>query len=412
MPARILTLLLTLALLGASALEPRPPARAMWVWDPEGVPDLFDFCREKGISELFIQYSPSMAPERLRALLRQAHAAGILVHALDGYPEAALPANHDDVLSTVRKIIAFNDASPPGARFYGIHLDNEPYLLLGHDSSYKETILRGYLDLNRKIQALLRESHGQLVYGVDVPFWFGNESMNVTFQGHRKDVISHLLPLVDNIGIMDYRNRAEGSDGLIEHARAEIAAASRAGKRVYIGVETGDSPASQTVFLHGIPESRWQQLTPKDFPLLEARRFHGFSLHSHSNDVWRFVGLGKPESAADLPRFRQALLEMQAMLKVATGDCPAALERERPIFARGEYRGYESFALSEPGTACPQAFETTSPALPKITFFGLTEKDLERELALTSRAFAAEPSFYGFAIHHFTSYKQICRGGK
>ncbi|MCX6624385.1 MAG: hypothetical protein NTY38_25655, partial [Acidobacteria bacterium] len=339
--------------------------------------------------------SPSMAPARLRAFLKDARAAGILVHALDGYPEAVLPSNHADVLSTVRKIIDFNASSRPEERFHGIHLDNEPYLLLGHDSSFKASILSSYVELNSKIHSLLRETRSTLVYGVDVPFWFSD------------DLIARLLPLVDNIGIMDYRNKAEGSDGLIEHARTWIAAANRAGKRVYIGVETASSPASQTVFLHGIPESRWQSLTPRDFPLLEARRFQGFSLHSHSNEVWRFVGLGKPDIPADLPRFREALTKLQSLLGVSTEDCQTALERERPIFVRGEYRGYEPFALSATPGACPQAFESTSPALPKITFFGLSHQDLERELALTAKAFAAEPSFHGFAIHHFTTYQQL-----
>lgn len=48
----------------------------------------------------------------------------------------------------------------------------------------------------------------------------------------------------------------------------------------------------------------------------------------------------------------------------------------------------------------------TSPGeLDKVSFDHLDEADLERELGLAEKAFAAEPAFAGFAIHHYRSYR-------
>src|SRR5258706_11735861 len=42
----------------------------------------------------------------------------------------------------------------------------------------------------------------------------------------------------------------------------------------------------------------------------------------------------------------------------------------------------------------------------KTSFDHLAEADLERELALTERAFRESPAFGGFALHHFGAYRR------
>jgi hypothetical protein len=49
--------------------------------------------------------------------------------------------------------------------------------------------------------------------------------------------------------------------------------------------------------------------------------------------------------------------------------------------------------------------ETLPGDLPKLTFHGKDEAALERELALVEGALRSEPSFGGFVIHHFASYR-------
>ena len=51
------------------------------------------------------------------------------------------------------------------------------------------------------------------------------------------------------------------------------------------------------------------------------------------------------------------------------------------------------------------AVEVTPSDIRKISFNHLAESDLERELALTEKAFLGYRAFAGFAIHHFRGYQ-------
>ncbi len=50
--------------------------------------------------------------------------------------------------------------------------------------------------------------------------------------------------------------------------------------------------------------------------------------------------------------------------------------------------------------------ETTPNEIRKVSFNHLTEADMERELALTAKAFGGNPAFGGFALHHFRGYRE------
>ncbi len=41
-----------------------------------------------------------------------------------------------------------------------------------------------------------------------------------------------------------------------------------------------------------------------------------------------------------------------------------------------------------------------------MSFNHLSERQMERELRLTEKAFRKHPAFAGFAIHHFRSYRK------
>ena len=201
-----------------------------------------EFCRARGIDTAWIQTTRQLPGEsRLqdelgwRALLGEAHRAGIKIHALDGDPRYVLRERHYVVLGLVDTIIRFNRAAPPDQRFDGIHLDNEPYLVAGWDlPAVREQVLSEYLELNARAQRAVT-AEGGLEYGVDIPFWSMGD---VTFEGVRKPVSFHILDLVDNVGIMDYRNVALGDDGIVAHARTLLSYGNTANTKVFVGVET------------------------------------------------------------------------------------------------------------------------------------------------------------------------------
>lgn len=253
-----LVLALSAAMAAGAAAQART-SRALWVWDSAPLLQdasarqrFLEFCRARAIDVAWIQVTRHLPGEtRLehedgwRELLRDAHRSGVKVHALDGDPAYVFHERHYVVLGLVDTIIRFNREAPPDARFDGIHLDNEPYLVAGWQFPVmRERLLAEYLELNARVQNAVR-GEGGLEYGVDIPFWWqyqddqtGAPIGDVTFNGVRKAASFHILDIVDNVGIMDYRNVAGGNDGIIAHARGLLEYASGTKAKVFVGVET------------------------------------------------------------------------------------------------------------------------------------------------------------------------------
>ena len=244
-----LVLVLSAGMVASAAVQAKT-SRALWVWDPTTLlqdvtarQQFLDFCRARGIDTAWVQTTRQLPGEsRLqdedgwRALLGDAHRAGLKIHALDGDPTYVLRERHYVVLGLIDTIIRFNRSAPPGQHFDGFHLDNEPYLLAGWDLPViREQALTEYLELNAKAQRAVA-AEGGLEYGVDIPFWSMGDA---TFEGVRKPASFHILDLVDNAGIMDYRNVALGDDGIIAHARALLTYGNATKAKMFVGVETG-----------------------------------------------------------------------------------------------------------------------------------------------------------------------------
>ena len=278
----------------------RPLNKAMWLWETDKIvtnPDeqqrLLTFCKEEGITDLFLQIPYKAKEEKgqwkilwnpllIRPLISQLHQAGIKVHALDGDPRFALREWHGRVIATLESIILYSRESPPQERFDGIRFDIEPYLLPSFGGVQKEAILKQYLSLLVASQTLT--SQADLALGVDIPFWFDarNEFFEPTAEVGGRPVSELIIDIVDNVGIMDYRTQAYGADGVIAQGTQELEYAAKQGKEVFLGLETVElpdetllafSPASQSgsrilieriegqkVRLHWIPDGQWERV--------------------------------------------------------------------------------------------------------------------------------------------------------
>src|SRR5258705_2123930 len=259
---RLAALILAIAL----GLEPSGAAvqqivsRVLWVWasgpllhDLRERAMFFDF-RERhsiGVAGVFIETDASPTGRRLKhaaewaALLAEGRRHGMRLHALDGDPAYALRSQHDVVLAIVDAVISYNASVAPAARFYGIHFDIEPYLLPAwKQPATREPLLADYLELNARVAK--RAHAAGLVYGVDIPFWWqsiddatGKAVSMTTFRGIRRTATEHLLTLVDNVGVMAYRNVATGPDGIVGLALDTLERADRIGEAdVFVGIET------------------------------------------------------------------------------------------------------------------------------------------------------------------------------
>jgi hypothetical protein len=214
---------------------------------------VLEFCRTNHITDLFLQLpyklkpaGPSVemewSPSMLKPVLSLFHGSGIRVSALDGAPDFALKEKHHEVMAVLGAVIRYNRSVNSVERFDGVRYDVEPYLLPNFAGVQKESVMSQYLDLLRKIR--LEVDKEGLEFGVDIPFWFDgkNEFFEPAADLQGRPLSEWILDIVDNVGIMDYRTEAYGTDGVITHAVDELRYAAAKGKTVFIGLETFDIP--------------------------------------------------------------------------------------------------------------------------------------------------------------------------
>jgi hypothetical protein len=225
----------------------------------------------------------------------------------------------------------FNAEGQPGESFYGIHLDNEPHQLLGFDGPWREELLRQFIELNDRIMADLRARGSELVYGIDIPFWFdedrdadGRPTCDVTYRGVRQNAARHLIDIVDNIGIMAYRNFAGGADGIIRHAEDEVAYAASRGKKAYVGVETFSYRPTCVWFVYGPSETAWRA-GPPGLGDVGLSAWGAWKVRTAAAGGVRLVGVARPEQACGGPEPREVLTGLYARVGTATGVDVAAL---------------------------------------------------------------------------------------
>jgi len=278
---------------------------AMWVWhtariatDTGEIAALIEFSRRHEVTDFYLQMPYEyvdgavrlLHTDGLRSLNTQAAAAGIRVHALDGAPRYVLSENHLRMLALVDALAAFNAAAPPEARFSAVHLDNEPYVLEGwRDPAKRKAILSEYLALNEALSRQVR-SKG-LEFGVDIPFWWdaenadGTPQFTVETRQGRVPLLEALFRLVDNVGIMSYRQRVTGPNGVIGCCTGEFELGLRHEVEVLAAVELGTGPDVEPGISFGeLPlayfRGQWHTLKRA---LVSAPGCAGVALHYYSH---------------------------------------------------------------------------------------------------------------------------------
>ncbi len=428
---RLLGLCVALGLCLPAAAEPAR-SRALWVWDPTPLladagerQQFFEFCRERGIGVVWMQIATTSAGRRARALERaadwraflgEAHRAGLAVHALDGDPRYARREQHALVLGIVDAVIAFNATAPADQRFDGIHFDTEPYLLLDwQDPSRRERLLEDFLDLNARAQAKARAAG--IVYGIDIPFWWqasDDETRDaigaVTFRNVRKPASLHCLDLLDNVGIMDYRTVAAGGDGIVAHAEDLLAYADRSGHaRVYVGVETSTTDDAGYWFLTGIPRQAFRDVVTGRARGGEILNRARLTVVADGTSVHLGVRIAPHPTLRNLSDAVSVLADLARLFALPAADEAVTARVDAAIRAlrrEGEWRDPRADTFADPVShRVFDAVRASRIMLPKLTFAGKTNEDMERELSAAEANFATHPSYAGIAVHHWASYR-------
>ncbi len=433
----------TLSPLGAGSAVPAPDSlpRKLWIWstqhllhDDAARAELFALCQTQRIDELWMQLlyditrneaDPSATKCELRytaetqQMLSEAHQRGIRVHALDGYPDFALRENHDIPLGVVDAVIAFNQSSSPMARFDGVHFDNEPYLLIGwHNPPQREEILRDFLILNAECQRRITE-RSQMEYGIDIPFWWqtrdektGGVAAEVEYGGKRQAASYHCLELLDNVGVMNYRDVADGADGMIAHGRDLLDYADEHGRAiVYMGVETFRYQPTQVWFATGVSADRFHEiLESAGGHIARISRLNGLRLRTLDDGKLVSLGIELPDSmTADVQLLAQkTMLEIAKYFGTSTdADSTTSFQHIEEFISKDpSWSNLNPRNISDSATSKHfSGFALDSTMLSKITFADDSPEDFQIQVHAAEQYFSRYKQYAGTAIHYYETLR-------
>lgn len=287
------------ALVLAAGCAAGPARRAIWVWEDEAYAMVNDpgvargalaFLARKHVTAVYL-YAGGFEgeslierhPERYRALVRALHGAGLRAEALLGSSylhteEYVLPDRHADGLAMVRRVLDYNAAAAPSERFDGVSLDIEPHALPDW-SRRRAELLADFMDLGQAVMQQKRESGQALQIGAAIPFWL--DGIPVAWHGATRPASEHLIDLFDYVALMDYRDRADGSDGIIANAWSELQYARARGRRVVIGVEISPGEGRKVTFADDTEADLERELARVDQAFGDNRAFGGIAIHHY-----------------------------------------------------------------------------------------------------------------------------------
>jgi len=301
-----------IALLALAATQPALAAanRAMWVWeagtealllDADAASELVRFAHQQALHTLYLyadRYEGHNLivddPAAWRRLLARLHAEGFRVEALLGSAflhteRYVLPESREEMLDMFRRVFEFNAASAARAeRFDAVHFDIEPHQLADWDA-HRDALLIDFLDQGRAVLDLRKSMDQDIPVGPDIHFWL--DSIVLEWEGRTRSVAEHVIRMFDFVALMDYRNFAKGSDGIIAHAATELDIAERSGRKVVIGVETGPGELAKVSFGTLTPADMAEALAQTEAAFQDNAAFAGFAIHHYGS--WK-AWLSKP----------------------------------------------------------------------------------------------------------------------
>lgn len=426
----------------ATASVRKLPNRAMWVWTTDAIirdsretDRLLNACRAERIAQLWMQLPYKVAhtdsdpshprtvrlqsADRLRAFIRKAHSQGVEIHGLDGSPEFAIRSGHAIPLAVLDAVAEFNAVSKPAERFDGVHFDNEPYLLLGWgNAALREEILHDLLTLNLECQHKARQAG--LTFGVDVPFWWnaldaetGEAVGAVTFHGSRKAATFHCIDHLDNVGIMNYRDQADGADGMLAHGLDILEYGDkRAHASVLMGVETFRYEPQPVWFSLGLPESEFATaLTDRARHLAGLSRLHGLQLYRLHTAGHVHVGIELPPTDATDERIQHAEAAIRILAREFGHYSGGANDQQllattcEDVERSTEWTDWSLRPIRDSAAGVSfSGFVTTRLMPSKVTFADDSIASFIEETDFAEQTFGRFRSYGGLAIHSWESY--------
>ncbi len=272
-----------------SATPTVPPAgehvRGMYVWQAEQLvaePDeILAFAKQNGVNLLYTRLDLDQPFAVYKDFVRQAHAAGIEVHAMGGHPIWALSENRGRIMRLVKWVQQYNESVSADERFRGIHLDIEPYVMPIWQKN-KDEVLRQWMG---NIEAFVTETKKDpsLETSVDLAVWLDNSPT----PGDAATPFSHwMISQLDHTTLMAFRNHAEGAGGIVAVVKNKIEYASEIDKKLIVAVEMKESHEGHYVSFYEKGRGEMNRQLELAEQLLEKYpAYQGNAVHAY--DYWK-----------------------------------------------------------------------------------------------------------------------------
>jgi hypothetical protein len=272
-------------------------SRAIWMWESTSyamlekesvATDNIAFMKQKGINTLYLYADAYEGVSKIqtqraqyRNLIKRLHQEGFQVYALLGswYLKThryVLPAERAKAHQMFQQVLDYNASASAVEKFDGINLDIEPHMLDEWDT-HKIDLLTQWVALSDEFMQLKKKSKQSLQVGPAIPFWL--DAIPTHWNGQTKPTSEHLQDIYDYVALMDYRDRAEGRDGMIRHAENEMAYAQAIGKKVVIGIETGPNEIQKVSFHHLNEKIMTRELSLVQSAFGPVNAWGGFVIH-------------------------------------------------------------------------------------------------------------------------------------
>jgi hypothetical protein len=339
--------------------------RSLWVWHtsdllrdgPPAIAELVDLAHATRIERIHLQLPSGLDEPDTRAAVAATigalETAGLEVFALDGAPEYGSADGRRTLQRALDRVLAHNAAVEPAGRFAGVHLDVEPYLS-AEWSDDRDAAIQAYLVMLEEASEQLDE----LPLDAAVPFWFdGIQLHEQTDAGvESTSLLRAVLERADEITVMDYRTRSDGSNGILALAAAELTAAAEAGKQVWVGLETTWLPDETLIRFRGVALEGLPAPGERDWWVVEA------------NGELLAVPDARIEEVADT------------------------------LTSSGTIRHWAAYAVEVPAS--------------RQTFHDLGYAALDQTLEQANASLEGHPAFAGFALHYDRPLRRLLDGDR
>lgn len=251
--------------------------KGTWIWDSQIIKQdqekIISFAKMKGVTSIYLQVNRDIDPAIYEGFIRKAKSEGIQVEALEGRPEWVYKSKQEDIRKFITWVKTYNSFVSPEASFTGLHFDIEPYTLSEWTKDNK-AIIESWMDNLRLIE---KETRGSgLKIAIDVPYWLNT----INVPGKDYSMSAWLLEKFDCLVIMNYRNHAIGSNGIVENAQAMLREASTLKKKVVVAVETVKSTEGPRVSFYSMSnEVMEKELQSAHNQLARYASYAGFAVH-------------------------------------------------------------------------------------------------------------------------------------